>query len=333
MVAWRAVCVVVLVFLAGCRSGRVEVAARATTVEGADGFPLTVLTFDDRAKEGAPPRAVIVYVQGSEDRSVTESAGALAGFCAMGGRVVAVERRGVSPEGALDAGVAARSCTREIRVADNAAVLEWAERRAPRGAPVMLVGASEGADVAAAVAAGHPELSRLILLGGGGGWSQAEEMRFFVRTRGSYLGIDSESALDQKLADVRAHPESGAMWLGHPYRRWATFMFARPVDDLMRVACPILVVQGERDAAVPVESARALKGAFDAAGKGNLTYVEIPGADHTFRNAESGEDEKPLVEVAVVRFLAGSGLLSEVEASGYEARVRRRHPGAFGEPH
>jgi fermentation-respiration switch protein FrsA (DUF1100 family) len=107
-------------------------------------------------------------------------------------------------------------------------------------------------------------------------------------------------------------------------------MFVRSADDLVKVDAPILLVQGSADQSVPVESARALRDAFAAAGKTNLTYVEIAGADHSFKNVETGVSQLPRVELAVIEFLAKQGVVSAGEASANSERVRRNHPELFG---
>jgi pimeloyl-ACP methyl ester carboxylesterase len=93
-------------------------------------------------------------------------------------RVVMLERRGV--HGAeVDPGAPAFS-TKPHRVADVRAGLEATLANAEPQAPVFLVGASEGGDVAAAVAADDPRVTHLILLGTGGGMSQAEELELEI---------------------------------------------------------------------------------------------------------------------------------------------------------
>lgn len=332
MIGRLALVVAAAAALAGCHAGTINLAATARTVPADDGFDLTAVRMvESTLLPRGKPRAVLFYVQGSEDRSVTDAAGRLAGFCAMNVPVVAVERRGVHPDGAVDEAAALRFATRERRIDDTLEAMDSMLGTEPPGTPLLLMGASEGADVASAVAA-RCETERLravILLGGGGGWTQEREFRHFIRTRGSFLGLGSESELDAKLAEIRAHPDSDEMWLGHPFRRWSSFMFARSADDLLRVDAPILVVQGGADDMVPVESARALRDEFAAAARTNLTYVEIPGVDHRFVDATTGLSHLPEVELAVVGFLEREGLLSANEAESTERRVRRNHPELF----
>lgn len=298
-------------------------------VQAEDGFPLLAYRLTGDPAPSGPVRGTVLYLQGSEDRSVTEAIGSLASFCAMGSEVICLERRGVSPDGKVDVEVAGKSATRELRIADALAVLDWGTRERAAGRPVILLGASEGADVASAVAARAKGVTHVMLLAGGGGWTQEEEFRHFIRTRGEYMGMKSEADLDARVADIRAHPDAETMWAGHPYRRWSTFMFARAADDLLKVDCPILVVHGDRDGAVPIESARALAAAFRRAGKTNLKLVEIAGADHGFGDGTKAGSLLPRVEVEGVRWLAEQGVLNADEARVFIERVRAAHPELF----
>jgi pimeloyl-ACP methyl ester carboxylesterase len=318
--------------MSGCRSGTISVRGDGLPVAADDGFLLTAYRFTQSPAPASRPRALVFYIQGSEDQTVTTAIGSLAAFCAMNAPVIAAERRGVASDGKVDAVIAARSAARQRRIADSITVLNWGLIGLPSDLPVVLLGASEGGDVAAAVAARCPRVTHVILLGSGGGWTQEEEFRHFIRTRGQCLDLKSEEDLDARVADIRAHPDADLRWAGHPYLRWSTYMFSRPADELLRVECPILVVHGTADDSVPVESARALRDAFIRAGKTNLTLAEIPGASHRFADAASGAPKLPLVEVEVVGWLGKQGALAPAEVEEYLRRVRHAHPSLFAAP-
>jgi pimeloyl-ACP methyl ester carboxylesterase len=214
-------------------------------------------------------------------------------------------------------------------VADHRAVIDWYLRGLEPGVPVVLVGASEGGDVAAAVAAAEPRITHVVLVGCGGGWSQAQELRHELDQRGSVLGLGSLAALEDRFRAIREAPDSVELWAGHPYCRWSSFLWAPPLDDLVRVNVPILLIHGDADRAVPVESARALVGAFWARGKRNLTYREHAGLDHRLHDVVRDRSGFPRVEVDLVAWFAEHGLLSKAEADRLAARVRRAHPAAF----
>lgn len=309
--------------MAGCARG-ISVSARGSVLAADDGYPLIAYEVVETTRSHAGrPAAAVFYVQGSQNESVLRAIDRLASFAAMGMPVYLLERRGVSDKGLFDAAAAAEHCTRERRVLDCLTLLEHSAPKFDERAPVLLIGSSEGGDVAAEVAARSRRVTHLMLLGCGGGMSQAEELRLMVRRRPGYLGIADEAALDARLADMRARPDAGEEWLGHPYRRWASFLWSPPVDAVRRLRIPVFLAHGALDQSVPVESARRL--AEGAAGV-DITYVEYPGVDHRFTEVATGRSVFPRLEVDGVRWLAAEGVLTPGQARAFEDRVRRNHP-------
>ncbi|MBL9120186.1 MAG: hypothetical protein JNL80_09765 [Phycisphaerae bacterium] len=329
---------IVVALAPGCSTGGISIARESRAVTADDGFPLvTHRLFEwkgsDPATEAATREAagLLVYVQGSDDRTVLSVTEHLAGACAMGLDVVAVERRGVTPEGNVQAEVARQFCTKDRRVRDERTLIDSYLNAHPsviaRAQPVILMGASEGADVAAAVAASEPRVTHLILIAGGGGWTQAEEFRHMLAEgRIAIPEVSSVAGLDQKFEDIRLHPDAEIEWFGHPYRRWSSYLFERASDHLITLDIPILVIHGDADTAVPVESARALRDRFLAAGKTNLQYVEYEGVDHTLHGTTTGASVRPWVEIDTIEWLAARGALSAEYARMFVDRVRRAHP-------
>jgi pimeloyl-ACP methyl ester carboxylesterase len=320
---------VLCVPLLGCQPTSIEVRAVGTPITADDGRTLMAFKLVDHAHEHTKPRALILYIQGSEPRSVADHVAFLAGFCALDAPVIAVERRGVRPDAPADLDAFHAGSTKERRVADHLAALDWGLKEVPADLPVIVLGASEGADVAAAVAARSPRITAVILLAGGGGWTQEQEFRHFLHAQGRLFDLTSDADLDARVREIKDHPDALTLWAGHPYRRWSSFMFSRPGDDLLKFTGPILAVQGDADDSVPIESARALKDMFDHAGRTNLTLAEIPGADHKFSDPKTGQNKRPLVEVAVVEWLNRHGLLSQNEKTVYITRVHKAHPDLF----
>jgi pimeloyl-ACP methyl ester carboxylesterase len=318
----------------GCASfpQAIEIQALGRKVQSEDGHSLAAYELRLRGEPASrrQPRALLFYVQGSENESCLKSIEHLAGASAMGARVVLMERRGIGFEGAIDRDAAVAASTKPIRVADHRAVIDAFLRDAPAGVPVILVGASEGGDVASAIAAREPRISHLVLVGCGGGWSQAEELARELERTGAVLGITSRRELEDRFGAIRSRPDSLESWAGHPYRRWSSFLWSPPMDDLLQVQAPILAVHGSEDRNVPVGSARALRDAFWARGRGNLTYLEYAGLDHRLVDPKSGRSGFPRFEVDLLGWLEATGAVTRAEASTMAARVRRAHPEAFG---
>jgi pimeloyl-ACP methyl ester carboxylesterase len=317
---------IVVTFGAGGCSIRVATHQRAVPAE--DGYPLSVYRLRNTGMLGASdrlPRAVVVYITGSEDTTVLSATPHLAGLSALGMSVYTSERRGVGPDGLVDPAAALAGCGKPTRVKDNRRVVEEAVAAAPPGTPVLLIGASEGGDVAAAVARESPAVTHLILMACGGGEAQIDSFRRTAMKDPARLGVASVADFDAAVDRIRREPQADTLWLGHPYRRWSTFAFDRVGDDIEALEIPVLFIHGGRDASVPVEDARALAESMQAAGKGNLTYREYPELDHQFEDA-SGHSGFPRIEIDTLRWLAETGLMSSAEADRAIRRVRKAHP-------
>jgi len=333
---WRllvSMALLVLACVGGC-SRNISIATEFRTLPAADGFALqryTLFQWDGDGRAHAKPAGVLFYVQGSSDHSVLDATEQFAGACVMGLDVAAIERRGVSRDGTVDREVARRYATKQCRVADQLTLVRAYLDEHPGITPAIMFATSEGCDVASAVAAQEPRITQVILLAGGGGWSQAQEFEHFVRSRpGSIPGIDTPEQLKAKFADIRDHPSADTMWFGHPYRRWASYMFDRPGDDLLKVDAPILLIHGDADQSVPVESARALRDAFAAAGKSSLTYKEYAGVDHSFMHVPTGKSVRPWIEIDTIEWLAAQNVVDRATADMFVSRVRANHPEWYG---
>ena len=295
-----------------------------------DGWSLTTYRLKGGRRAGARnrDRAHVFFVQGSSDHSVLQEMEHLAGFVMTGMCVILVERRGVRADGSIDETFARKYATKGRRVQDTLDVMRAYLGNSQPGTRTIVVGFSEGGDVAASVAVQEPRVTHLALFGTGG-WSQAEEIRYLVGRRRGYLGISSLAEFEGKLEEIGARPDSEEMWLGHTFRRWNSYMWHSPMNDVLRLKIPIFQAHGAKDNSVPVESARTTRDTMSERGKKNLQYVEYPTLDHQFRDVETGKSGLPLVEIDVLRWLAETGVLNDTDKQRYEERVRNSHPESF----
>ena len=61
-----------------------------------------------------------------------------------------------------------------------------------------------------------------------------------------------------------------------------------PKGILMKVKCPVLAINGDKDVQIPSENLEAIKAALAAGGNHQCTIRELPGLNHLFQTAETG---------------------------------------------
>lgn len=105
---------------------------------------------------------------------------------------------------------------------------------------------------------------------------------------GYKTGLDR---IEEAAKDIKENPDSiSRSYLGHVYKMWSSFMFYRPLDDLVQIDIPILMIHGSTDIMAPVESSRLVADEFASLGKSNLCYIEYEGKGH-----DLGEDFERVV--------------------------------------
>lgn len=156
-------------------------------------------------------------------------------------------------------------------VADYTAFIVHHLRQATvRPRRVVLLGVSEGAYVAVAVAATRWEITDLAIIGDGA-WSMRQSLQ----------ALDGRDQVEAAWRTIAADPDSlEKTWMGHPYRWWSAIMDLDPSPEYLKLTIPILLGVGQQDHSVPVDSAMALDALFAGKGKRNITLRIYPGADH-----------------------------------------------------
>ncbi|MFG0259789.1 MAG: alpha/beta hydrolase family protein, partial [Phycisphaerales bacterium JB041] len=232
------------------------------------------------ASRSDEPLPLVVSVQGSGCGSVfgmTDDGQVYGGLQnivlgAFGGRVrvLVVEKPGVSFADQPDRPGVAEGCP-EVFLEEHT-VPRWTEalRAAiahtvtqPGVDPdrVLILGHSEGADMAAHVAAADPTLASHIALLAGAGVSQLFDMMLLAgqpRADGEPEADRNARVLEvlETWQRIAADPDSTTMmaW-GHPYRRWSSFMANSSAASLERIATttPMFLAQGTADRSSPIE--------------------------------------------------------------------------------
>ncbi len=151
---------------------------------------------------------------------------------------------------------------------------------------LLIIGGSEGGMLAPILASLIPETEKVAMLVAGNGRTMLEDTREALALTAQKHGLgDNEVAqllveYDLTTAEIKVDPSPNKMYLGHPYRWWNSVLWIKPVNWMLDLAIPQLLIHGTADISVPVASAHATVDAFLTAGRNNLTYWEAKDCDH-----------------------------------------------------
>lgn len=278
-----------------------------------DALARRITFYLSESSRAGDPLPLIVYVHGSGSQSIFTKVGERIVGCAgqssvldvAAGRahVLIVEKPGVafldSPKSPGGASEASEEFRREHTLERWAEAVSAAMRAATYLPTVdrsktLVIGHSEGGLVACKVARDNPLVTHVATLAGGGP-SQLYDLVELAR-RGDFFnvpGADAQRRVDLLLGqwnEVIADPDSAErLFLGHPHRRWSSFLASSPMDQLAMFGGEIFIGQGSADKAVLPESAELLRIELLAHGK-RSTFKLIEGADHSFsRVSEDGK--------------------------------------------
>ena len=98
----------------------------------------------------------------------------------------------------------------------------------------------------------------------------------------------SEVELSEKEKEIaEATVETQIQWVLSPWFRH--FLAYDPKPTLMKVKCPVLAINGQKDVQVPPkENLAAIEEALKAGGNKNYTVKELSGLNHLFQTAQTG---------------------------------------------
>lgn len=170
---------------------------------------------------------------------------------------------------------------------------------------ILAVGHSEGAVMAAKLAALDPRVTHVACLSGNGP-TQLFDLAQIVRTTTQGTPEEREHAVEevyQTWAEICADPDSATKtaW-GHPYRRWSSFLRESPLDNLLATKARVYLAYGTADQAVPVESNDVLRAELTRKQR-DLTVDRRVGEDHGYsREGQSFIEGFNTVLSSVVRW-------------------------------
>ncbi|MGE5432910.1 MAG: hypothetical protein ACM3QX_17650 [Syntrophomonadaceae bacterium] len=85
-----------------------------------------------------------------------------------------------------------------------------------------------------------------------------------------------QSYIVKAFDEIRKYPEAiDKHAFGWPLRKWTDFMWYEPMKDYESINIPILLIHGNEDKNMTVESSRYMVKQFGGLGKNNLKYIEV----------------------------------------------------------
>jgi erythromycin esterase len=151
----------------------------------------------------------------------------------------------------------------------------------------LVVGHSEGGIVAAHLAAANPHVTHVALLAGGGPTQLFDLLELAAKPRRAEEPAGEARARVRRIqegwARVCADPDNpDKLWLGHPHRRWTSFLKTSTQEGLLASRTAVFLAQGTADASVSVTGFDTLRAELIARGR-DVTAERLEGADHAFR--------------------------------------------------
>lgn len=183
----------------------------------------------------------------------------------------------------------------DYRVFQNNLVINDLVEKIPNLKKCILLGHSEGSDVAAKLCTVNKSITHLGYWSGGGN-SQFYDFPLFISKEMSSGAITQEEGLKQYESLIEQYKlmlsekdSIDKQWYGNSFTRWAYFNDP-PIESLVKIDIPIYLVMGVSDNAVPFESAMLIPVEFARLRKDNLTHRFLPHLDHGFyEHKENGE--------------------------------------------
>ena len=111
----------------------------------------------------------------------------------------------------------------------------------------------------------------------------AEKLRKLMMDEMANMSEEEKQSAGYSEADLDAQIQS----LLSPWMR--NFLTYDPRPTLIKVKCPVLAINGEKDLQVPPEeNLQAIEEALEAGGNQDYTVKELPGLNHLFQTSQTG---------------------------------------------
>lgn len=167
------------------------------------------------------------------------------------------------------------------RVDDNRAALAYLRTRPEiDSSRIALLGMSEGGTIGPLIAAADPSIRALVIMAGcaTNGWKIMEhQFRYDIERDERLTEKQKQAALEKRMKGLRNAVRAGK---ANPW--FVSFLAYMPLPTAKQVACPVLILHGDKDAHVPVEHALYLAQAMRSGENPDVTVRIFENIDHPF---------------------------------------------------
>ena len=184
------------------------------------------------------------------------------------------------------------SATTSSFASDTRAQIAWLRARKeidPKR--IVVVGHSEGASIAAMIAASDPELAAVVMMAGvakRGADVSFEQQEDFLRSD-TTMSDATKTAAREKQKEAVATILAGGEPPGQKVNAWTREYFVYdPLPTAKKIKQPLLILQGERDRQVDQSHAQLLADAVRAAGNKEVSVTVFPTLNHLFLPSTTG---------------------------------------------
>jgi pimeloyl-ACP methyl ester carboxylesterase len=274
-----AIIILITIFLSGCTAS-FNVGFERNVFVKTNGDSLKY--YVGHRENSEPSEKLLVMIQGSGRESITRRIGWGIEAAGLGYDILYLEKFAFE-----DSLVFFQTDSRERRYDDVTSVLNYVENSIYNGKlkEIMIFADSEGGVIAPEIAANNSKVKRMIVLGNGG-LSGVEKTHLILEKekKNNYKGyftlsgISTAEQLDSLLKDIKENPTTEKSFLGNSYKYWSSYIFYDIDSQYEKISIPTLIIIGEKDFSIPVESVTRLKERLK--GKNNFIFHIIPDANH-----------------------------------------------------
>ncbi|NNU33311.1 hypothetical protein HK413_02460 [Mucilaginibacter sp. S1162] len=165
------------------------------------------------------------------------------------------------------------------------------------GTKIAAYGYSEGGQVVPSLAVADKRITHVIDVVGSG-LNQFYDGIMAWRVKAAKGEITQQQAQDsiaielKRIKDIYANPNNTRLeYLGHSYKRWASFGLNPPFEKLRMLNIPIYMIVATADESSPIYGLDYVQLDFIRLGKKNLTYEPCVGCDHYLNNPDADKSK------------------------------------------